>query len=41
MLNDEFTHHRGQLYVYSRLCGGEPPFMWSFDQNPAGFERSA
>ena len=41
MLSDEFTHHRGQLYVYSRLCGGEPPFLWSFDENPTGFGRTA
>jgi uncharacterized damage-inducible protein DinB len=40
LLNDEFTHHRGQFYVYSRLCGGEPPFMWSFDDNPPGFGRN-
>jgi uncharacterized damage-inducible protein DinB len=39
LLNDEFTHHRGQLYAYSRLCGGEPPFMWSFEDNPPGFGR--
>lgn len=37
MINDEFTHHRGQLYVYARLCGVEPPFMWSFEENPPGF----
>ncbi|MDH3424579.1 MAG: DinB family protein [Gemmatimonadota bacterium] len=39
LLNDEFTHHRGQLYAYVRACGAEPPFMWSFEDNPAGFER--
>ena len=41
MVNDEFTHHRGQLYAYSRLCGVEPPFLWSFEANPPGFERTA
>jgi uncharacterized damage-inducible protein DinB len=40
LLNEEFTHHRGQLYVYSRLCGAEPPFMWSFEDNAAGFGRT-
>lgn len=39
MINDEFTHHRGQLYAYARVCGVEPPFMWSFEDNPPGFGR--
>ena len=37
MLSDEFLHHRGQLYVYARAAGGEPPFLWSFDKNAADF----
>ena len=37
IINDEFLHHRGQLYAYSRATGGEPPFMWGFDENPEGF----
>ena len=37
VLNDEFMHHRGQLYAYARACGAEPPFMWSFGENPPGF----
>jgi uncharacterized damage-inducible protein DinB len=37
MLSDEFLHHRGQLYVYARAAGGEPPFVWSFDQNAPDF----
>jgi len=37
ILNDEFTHHRGQLYVYARVCGVEPPFMWSFAENDPDF----
>lgn len=37
MLSDEFLHHRGQLYVYARAAGGEPPFLWSFDNNAAEF----
>lgn len=37
VLNDEFTHHRGQLYAFARACGVEPPFMWSFDANAPGF----
>ena len=37
ILNDEFTHHRGQLYVYCRMGGVVPPFMWSFGENGEGF----
>jgi uncharacterized damage-inducible protein DinB len=37
VLNDEFMHHRGQLFAYARACGVEPPFMWSFADNPEGF----
>ena len=37
ILNDEFLHHRGQLYAYVRACGAEPPFMWDFGNNPPGF----
>lgn len=37
MMSDEFLHHRGQLYVYVRAAGGEPPFLWSFDKNTAEF----
>ncbi len=33
ILNDEFVHHRGQLYTYARLCGVEPPFLWGFADN--------
>jgi len=38
VLNDEFLHHRGQLFAYVRACGGEPPFMWGFEDNPDGFQ---
>ena len=37
ILNDEFLHHRGQLYAYVRLCGAEPPFLWSFGENAPPF----
>jgi uncharacterized damage-inducible protein DinB len=40
ILNDEFVHHRGQLYAYARACGGEPPFIWSFGDNEPGFAPS-
>lgn len=38
ILNEEFLHHRGQLYAYVRACGQTPPFLWGFDENPEGFE---
>src|SRR5690348_815392 len=37
ILYDEFVHHRGQLYVYARLFGVEPPFLWSFGENAPEF----
>lgn len=37
ILNDEFLHHRGQLYAYARACGAEPPFLWSFGENAPEF----
>lgn len=37
VLNDEFLHHRGQLFTFVRVCGGEAPFMWGFEDNPEGF----
>lgn len=37
ILNDEFLHHRGQLYAYARAAGAVPPFMWGFGDNPEGF----
>lgn len=33
VMNDEFVHHRGQLYAFCRALGGEPPFMWSYAEN--------
>jgi uncharacterized damage-inducible protein DinB len=36
-MNDEFVHHRGQLYVYARLFGAAPPFLWSYGENAAEF----
>lgn len=40
MLSDEFLHHRGQLSVYARLCGVEPPFIWAFAENAPEFRPS-
>lgn len=41
IMNDEFLHHRGQLYVYARLCGVAPPFIWGFAENASEFRPSA
>jgi uncharacterized damage-inducible protein DinB len=37
ILADELVHHRGQLYVYARILGAEPPFVWSHTDNPIEF----
>ena len=41
LLNDEFLHHRGQLYAYARLCGAKPPFLWGFADNAPDFRPPA
>jgi uncharacterized damage-inducible protein DinB len=41
ILSEEFVHHRGQLSVFARLCGGQPPFIYDFAGNPAGFQPAA
>ncbi len=33
VVNDEYLHHRGQLYAYSRALGVEPPMLWDFANN--------
>ena len=40
IMSDEFLHHRGQLAVYARLCGAEPPFIWGFGDNAPEFRPS-
>jgi uncharacterized damage-inducible protein DinB len=41
ILQDEFLHHRGQLYVFARCCGVEPPFMWGYADNAPEFQPRA
>jgi uncharacterized damage-inducible protein DinB len=41
IMSDEFLHHRGQLYVYARLFGVEPPFIWGFADNAPEFRPVA
>ena len=38
IMEDEFLHHRGQLYTFARIYGVQPPFIWGFDQNAAEFQ---
>ena len=38
ILSDELVHHRGQLYVFSRALGGNPPFVWGFAENAPDFK---
>ncbi len=40
IMSDEFLHHRGQLAVYARLCGVQPPFIWGFGDNAPEFRPS-
>lgn len=41
VMSDELVHHRGQLYVFARLLGIEPPFIWSHEENPPRFRPAA
>ena len=34
---DEMLHHRGQLFVYLRALGAEPPSMWDFAHSAPEF----
>lgn len=38
---DELLHHRGQLYVFARLCGAEPPMNWDFTNNAPQYRPAA
>jgi uncharacterized damage-inducible protein DinB len=35
---DEFMHHRGQLYAYARVMGASPPMMWDFKNNAEPYQ---
>jgi uncharacterized damage-inducible protein DinB len=41
ILNDEFLHHRGQLFAYARACGQAPPFIWGFAENAPEFRPAS
>ena len=38
ILNDEFWHHRGQLYVFLRALGVEPAMLYDYEHNEAAFQ---
>lgn len=33
IINDEYLHHRGQLYAFVRAFGIEPVMVWDFEHN--------
>lgn len=37
-IHDEYLHHRGQLYVYLRALGVEPPMLWDFEHNAPEYQ---
>ena len=39
--HDEFLHHRGQLYAYSRALGVAPPMIWDFANNEPAYQPKA
>ncbi len=41
VINDEFFHHRGQLYIYLRQMGQDVPMMWDFEHNAPEFQPKA
>ena len=40
-VNDEFYHHRGQLYAYTRALGVTPPEVYDFENNAVEFQPAA
>ncbi|NOT34668.1 MAG: hypothetical protein HOP12_10935 [Candidatus Eisenbacteria bacterium] len=41
VLNDEFLHHRGQLFAYVRALGHDVPMMWDFAHNAPEYQPKA
>jgi uncharacterized damage-inducible protein DinB len=41
IMHDEFLHHRGQISVYCRLAGVEPPFIWDYAKNAPAYRPAA
>lgn len=38
-VQDEYLHHRGQLYVYLRQMGVAPPMNWDFEGSAPEFQH--
>ena len=38
---DEYLHHRGQLYAYLRALGVAPPMLWDFAHNAPEYQPKA
>jgi len=41
VINDEYLHHRGQLYAYLRALGQDVPMMWDFEHNAPEYRPAA
>jgi uncharacterized damage-inducible protein DinB len=37
IINDEYLHHRGQLYAFVRAMGIEPLMVWDFEHSAEAF----
>lgn len=38
IIQDEYLHHRGQLYAFVRAFGKDVPMMWDFEHNAPEFQ---
>ena len=38
IIQDEYLHHRGQLYAFVRALGKDVPMMWDFEHNAPEFQ---
>ena len=41
VINDEYLHHRGQLYAYVRALGQDVPMVWDTEHNAAPYRPKA
>lgn len=41
VINDEYLHHRGQLFAYVRALGQDVPMMWDNDHNAPRYRPKA
>ena len=38
IIQDEYLHHRGQLYAFVRALGNDVPMMWDFENNAPEYQ---